>query len=308
MPHFKRHHKIRMDRKEKKGDAEAEEDDDHLGKSGGCFLLSSNQVPIELVEKDSNGNVEYIIAEVPSIHTAVILIYNPGSNFALDKFKEVMGPVNKYLNKNSQRESPMEIILTGDLNFDSDIVTWDASDMGVTPNPKNGEGMPQKKGFRILSEIAELHHLTQLVDKVTHGNEILDILYSSNPSALSQCKTRIIKPHSDHEMVSFTITANSTNCVIADGRKYQKDIPEVATYNYGSANEVNFNAALADTNWIEELGPASNIKFFGERFANCIVNAAQKARVPKFKQNPGTASKEKGDKNNKHTKSETQRS
>ena len=102
MPYFKRHHKVRMDRKEKKGDAEAEEDDDHLGKSGGCFLLSSNQVPIELVEKDSNGNVEYIIAEVPSIHTAVILIYNPGSNFALDKFKEVMGPVNKYLNKNSQ--------------------------------------------------------------------------------------------------------------------------------------------------------------------------------------------------------------
>ena len=94
---FMHHHRLRQDRKEKKGDKEAEENPDHLSKSGGALLLNSNEIPIELVEKASNGNVEYLIAESRPIKTAIILIYNPPSNFSLPKSKEAIAKVNKYL-------------------------------------------------------------------------------------------------------------------------------------------------------------------------------------------------------------------
>ena len=70
-------------------------------------MLSSNKIPIELVEKESN--VEFIIAEALTIKTAIIVIYNPSSNFALSKFKEAMGKLNKYLNAIADKEEPSDL-------------------------------------------------------------------------------------------------------------------------------------------------------------------------------------------------------
>ena len=105
--YFPGHHFIRQDRKEKKGDEEAEQDPDHLSKSGGFVLLSSSGIPLEVVEKTSNGNVELIIAEARTIGISIILLYNPPSNFALHKFKEVLGTINTYLDSNKKRSEPM---------------------------------------------------------------------------------------------------------------------------------------------------------------------------------------------------------
>ena len=171
------------------------------------MLLSSKGVPIEMVEKHSNGNVETIIAEAHTLGTAIILIYNPPSNFALEKFKESLGRINRYLEKNAAKEKPMEIILTGDLNFPSTVTTWDQSDVGVIPNPKGGK-TDRKIGFQMLSELTENHNLTQLVNKVTHEKEILDLVFTSNPIAFSSCQTDVIAPESDHHLVKFEITTN----------------------------------------------------------------------------------------------------
>ena len=105
MKHFPHHHLIRQDRKKKKGDPEAEDDVNHLGKSGGCLLLSSNQLPIKKIDKDSNGNVEYLIAEAPTLKAAIIIIYNPPSNFCLTKFKEALGPINTFLTTTARKQN-----------------------------------------------------------------------------------------------------------------------------------------------------------------------------------------------------------
>ena len=98
--HFKQHHVIRLDRKLKAEDPVPEAHNAHFGKSGGCLLLSNNQIPIEIDEQKSNGNVEFIIAEATSLNTAFILEYNPPSNFSLRKFKEAIGLINIYFNQN----------------------------------------------------------------------------------------------------------------------------------------------------------------------------------------------------------------
>ena len=219
----------------KAGDTVAEADDTHLGKSGGCLLLSSNQISIEIAKHDSNHNVEFIIAEATSLNTAFILVYNPPSNFLLRKFKEAVGPIKIYLNQNKQKTNPIDIILTGDFNFPSDLVTWDKSKAGTGVNPilKNGE-TELKKGFRILNKMVEVHNLTQMVDTITHWKEIIDLVYTNNPLSFSECKTSMLSPQSDHKLVSFHITTNVANCVKGDAKTYSKNLLEVATFDYSA--------------------------------------------------------------------------
>ena len=99
----------------------------------------------------------------------------------------------------------MDIIITGDLNFPSTITTWDKGDVGCTPIPKSGS-TEQKKAFHLLNEIVEEHHLTQMVDKITHNKETLDLLYTSNLQVLSECLISEIYAESDHHLVSFTLS------------------------------------------------------------------------------------------------------
>ena len=143
----------------------------------------------------------------------------------------------------------MDIILTGDFNFPLDAVTWDKSKAGTGVDPfwKNWE-TEQKKGFQILNEMAEVHNLTQMVGKITHGKAIIDLVYTNNPLSFSECKTSMLSPQLDHKLVSFCITTNVANCVIGDAKTYHKKLPEVATFNYQSVHKVNFSKALEETN------------------------------------------------------------
>ena len=127
--------------------------------------------------------------------------------------------------------------MAGDFNFPSTITTWEPSDIGVIPNPIDGD-MERKQGFAMLTEVTEEHGLTQLVNKATHGKEILDLVYASHPEAFSDCQTTIISPESDHHLVKFEVITNLKN--FEEGYNMSsrpKWIPEVATYDFHSANK-----------------------------------------------------------------------
>ena len=66
--------------------------------------------------------------------------------------------------------------------------------------------------------MVEVHNLIQMVDKITHGKEIIDLVYTNNPVSFSECKTSLLSPQSDHKVVSFHITTNVANCVIGDAK------------------------------------------------------------------------------------------
>ena len=114
----------------------------------------------------------------------------------------------------------MDIILTEEFNFPLDVVTWDKSKActGVDPIPKKGE-TEQKKGFWILDKMAEVHNLTQVIEKITHGKDIIDLVYTNYPLSVFECKTSMLSPQSDHKLVTFHITTNVANnqcCQLCD--------------------------------------------------------------------------------------------
>ena len=90
--------------------------------------------------------------------------------------------------------------------------------------------------------------LQQMVNKVTHDIETLDLMYTSNPIALSACQTSVIKPESDLHQV----TTNSTLGVTGGQRRNSTPTPEVATpevatFNYQSANKEKLLEVLQTT-------------------------------------------------------------
>ena len=79
-----------------------------------------------------------------------------------------------------------------------------------------------------------------MVNKVTHDKEILDLVYTSNPIAFSECQTSFIKQELDHHQV----TTNSTHIVTGGQRRNSTPTPEVATFDYQSANKEKFLEVL----------------------------------------------------------------
>ena len=84
-------------------------------------------------------------------------------------------------------------------------------------------------------------------------------------------------------MVRFQLNINLKNSTGNNQKQRPRWIPEVATYDFHSANKEDLKKALGDINWKEQLGPASNIQNYNRRLAEGIVAAAKEAKVPKFK-------------------------
>ena len=292
--HFPNSHIIRQDRKEKL-EKEEEDDPNHLSKSGGCMIISSNDIPLEKIEKFSNGNVEHIIAKAPTLKTAIICVYNPPStNFSLAKFKESLGKINKFLDDNSKEREPLEVILTGDFNFPSQITTWENTDGGTISHPKQGD-TDQKKGFHYLSELVDLHNLVQIVNKPTHNKEILDLLYTSKPDVFSNCETSIIQPESDHNLISFTIPHTTSLSRETTKQKGRSKTPEICTFDFESANKEKLLLQLNNIHWKDRFTKSPNVSEYNNILVTGIVEAAKKAKVPRYPQYPNSWKLEEDD-------------
>ena len=186
------------------------------------------------------------------LNTAAIVVYNPPPpNFQFTKFKDVVQKIEKYLAKNEERgEKQLDISLMGDFNFPPSIVKWEKGDQGLFPALENGE-TDRKLACRMLVDMMDRFSLFQLVDKPTRKNNILDLFITDNPHAYSSCKTQNMKPLSDHRMVSFQLTAHQTETGNLETALHTKNIPEIATYNLGRADQQAVKEAINNSGWRE---------------------------------------------------------
>ena len=122
--------------------------------------------------------------------------------------------------------------------------------------------------------------MEQLVDKPTRGTNILDLVFSTQPSLFSECNSEPIDAISDHNLISFGMTCNPTSD--AD-YVCSADVPEISKFNLKDANRPKLQQALNNTDWDTVLGGPDEIQNANTNFVQAITNAATLAGVPHFK-------------------------
>ena len=124
--------------------------------------------------------------------------------------------------------------------------------------------------------------LSQVVDKPTRGENILDLILTNNSGAVSNCKTQVIQPMSDHHLVSVEF-------LFPDKGEKEETIPCVNTKKYPIST---FNFKLADHDkMIEELeksrlssliSPAMDRNQMENTLRTAVEEAAIRAKVPRY--------------------------
>ena len=272
MHHFPDYNILRANR-----DTEYDLDDEgQLQSHGGSILLTSPDIVMLPKISFSNGNCEFLIAELPDLKLMLVLIYRPPiPNFSLPKFKDIVQRIETFLADPDYEHH--NLILAGDLNFPPRIVLWVNSDSGIFADQKEGYSN-EKIAFKMFMDMINNFNLEQLVDKPTRENALLDLVFSNCPMLLAQCSTKVVKPHSDHNLVNFVLN----NCTNRENNQEAAELPEISTFNFKEANHETFGRALLQTNW-NSLIVEAEIDNANNALACAIVEAAKASRVPKYR-------------------------
>ena len=268
------------------------DDDDQLVTRGGCLLLTTPNITITPIVSYSNGNCEILIADLPTIHTTAITIYRPsGINFSLKHFSAILGKARTYLTTRQVSGNEGTILLTGDFNFNSAVVNWEKSDHGLLPNFTEGAS-DQYRGFQLLLDLVEEFALEQMVDKPTRKKEVLDLIFTNKPCLMSECKTTIIHPVSDHNLVYITISSENIIGAGKDDPNTKYTIREISKYNFQGANLQTLEQRFSTFDWHSIINEETDPETFNQVFVDTLIQIADLSNVQRYKNTVGKGVKE----------------
>ena len=138
------------------------------------------------------------------------------------------------------------MILAGDFNLPPRIVKWVYSDEGLFANYVEGES-DEKQGFHLLMDLTNEYSLDQIVDKPTRENNILDLVFTDNPTIFQSCTVTGIRPISDHNPIKIDFSKVSLNNCTPNADPLSKG--GISTYNLKRVNMDIFRQALASADW-----------------------------------------------------------
>ena len=105
------------------------------------------------------------------------------------------------------------ISVMGDFNLPVSAVKWLRNDEGlIMPLVANHrenetlEGKQDRLQAQHLVEFASKHNLIQQVDKVTHGTEILDLIFTNDHELISNIEVADWPQFTDHKVVTASVT------------------------------------------------------------------------------------------------------
>ena len=135
----------------------------------------------------------------------------------------------------------------------------------------------------MLSDLCAEYSLEQLVNKNTRKSALIDLVYTNSPDMFSNCTTSSVKPHSDHDLVSF----NLKQLIPADGAGGDKsglqDRPLIAQYNFGEADSDILKREMERMDWEAQLEDTHG-ESLHRRWVEGLEKIAEAAHVPKFTQ------------------------
>ena len=125
--------------------------------------------------------------------------------------------------------------------------------------------------------------MEQLVNQATRGKNVLDLVFTNQPFLFRDCTTSELKPMSDHRLVSFSMD-NPVTTSDDDHAQNQEPPPEIATFDFVSANEDALNRELNSTDWRDllKVTPSHPVTTLQSRLIDGVISAAKRATIPVF--------------------------
>ena len=184
---------------------------DRVGRiRGGVCLFLRDDLTGEKLDSFSNSVCELLVVKVHQINTILIVIYRLPDT----KLSEFMPVIRKVecLQQSLPTPSP-NIVMMGDFNFPKHVMSWVSVDGVNVPNvaghraaEDGSENCHERQQAGQLCELANMLYLTQEVDLPTRGNELLDLIWSSNKDLVSSLIIEDYAEFTDHRIISATTT------------------------------------------------------------------------------------------------------
>ena len=171
---------------------------------GGVCLFLRNDLSGDILSSYCNSVCELLVVKVHQINTIVAVVYRPPDT-NLAEFTPVIQHLSEIF---EDLEAPRpNIVVLGDFNFPSSVIKWNLfNDMilpciaGIRSSSEN-EGVLVRQQAGRFCDLAKNFHLNQLVSEPTRGDEILDLIWCSNPDLVTDIDVIPCATMSDHSTI-----------------------------------------------------------------------------------------------------------
>ena len=183
-------------------------------------------------------------------------------------------------------------MLLGDFNFQDQNLSWIRSDAGHLVPRVHGhrlegrEGSPQvRQQAANLCDLALKHNLIQQVDQVTHGKEILDLIFVNNEDLVSSIVVTPWPAFTDHSIVTAATSYSLKKEKIFEETHLLDSGKKLKRLNFSKANWVDIKSELSKVDWspMQELAktcPTSAHSWFMDKIIP-ILEALVPVKSPK---------------------------
>ena len=176
---------------------------------GGVCISLRDDISAECIGTYDDGVCELLVLKVHSLNTIISVVYRPPDT-RHHEFSTMLSELNKIL---SDQPAPTPTFtMLGDLNFPSKDLQWQNVDGCLLPVVHNhregsgpGDGLKVRQQAQLLCDVMLRHHMIQYVDQVTHGREILDLCFSSDPELISHITSESFPLFTDHKVVTINV-------------------------------------------------------------------------------------------------------
>ena len=220
-----------------------------------------------------NGSVcELLVIKVYQLDTVICVLYRPPDT-RIEEFTGVLQCLDTTL---SSLASPTpSVVLMGDMNLPRSCVSWVRSEDGLLVphvaghrDTETAGGKQDRLQAQHLIDFCVKHSLQQEVDQVTHGAEILDLVFTNNCELVSSVGVESWEVFTDHKIVAVNTNYQYSKQETLQNRQYLCDMGRrYDSLNFHLAPWSEIKDELKQIDWIkmQELGescPTSALTYF----------------------------------------------
>ena len=177
---------------------------DRAGRTrGGVCLFLRDNLNGEVLSTFSNGVCELLVVQVHQHNTVVAVCYRPPDT-TLREFDAALARLDKVL-----LDLPVPtptIALMGDFNFPASVVSWSREEGVLLPHVAGhrqveSDGPQVRQQCKKLCGLMAKHSMAQTVDDITHGSEVLDLIWTNNHELVCDIMVTPYPEFTDHSVI-----------------------------------------------------------------------------------------------------------